>query len=595
MTLKFNDLTTKNFMSFGAITQSIKFDKPLTLILGSNLDTGGDAANSRNGAGKSSIINALSYVLYGQALANIRKDALVNLTNGKQMLVTLTFEKNGAQYRIERGRKPNILKFFVNNNLQKSGVGEDDSQGDSRETQKEIEKVLGMSHTMFRHTVALNTYSEPFLSMKATDQREIIEQLLGITLLSEKAEALKVQIKDTKDKISAEQYRIEGVKAANDNVQRSIDNMIGKSRAWEAKKASDIDQLAASIAKLEELDIGAELAAHEAIGEWNQKSSIIVDIEKQLNTHRSILTRASRLLDKSTADRANMKECVCPTCSQSIDIDKHNTLVSLADETIVQAATQVEQAQSDVDSLSVAIIAQGALGKKPITYYRTVSEALGHKSSLDSMNTRLATRVEELNPFEDQIAELRTTAIQPIIWDLANTLSKTKDHQEFLLKLLTNKDSFIRKKIIEQNLAYLNSRLSYYTGKLGLPHKVVFENDLTVTLTQLGQELDFQNLSRGEMNRLTLGLSFAFRDVWENLYDSVNLLFIDEILDTGMDSAGIEDGLALLKKIARERGKNIYWISHKDELISRVDNILRAVKEGGFTTIVNPEESIANP
>ena len=161
-----------------------------------------------------------------------------------------------------------------------------------------------------------------------------------------------------------------------------------------------------------------------------------------------------------------------------------------------------------------------------------------------------------------------------------------------MLKLLTNKDSFIRKKIIDQNLAYLNNRLTYYLDKLGLPHQVVFQNDLNVEITQLGQDLDFDNLSRGERNRLILGLSFAFRDVWESLYQNINLLFIDELIDSGMDTAGVENSLGVLKKMARERGKNIYLISHKDELVGRVNHVLRVVKENGFTSYANDLEVV---
>ena len=196
---------------------------------------------------------------------------------------------------------------------------------------------------------------------------------------------------------------------------------------------------------------------------------------------------------------------------------------------------------------------------------------------------------------QEQIVELKKTAIQEIKWDIINDLIALKDHQEFLHKLLTNKDSFIRKKIIDQNLTYLNKRLTYYIDKLGLPHLVVFQNDLTVEITQLGQELDFDNLSRGERNRLILSMSFAFRDVWEGLYQNINLLFIDELIDSGMDSAGVESALAVLKKLARDRNKNIYLISHKEELIGRVNNVLRVVKENGFTSYESNPEYVEAP
>jgi DNA repair exonuclease SbcCD ATPase subunit len=165
-----------------------------------------------------------------------------------------------------------------------------------------------------------------------------------------------------------------------------------------------------------------------------------------------------------------------------------------------------------------------------------------------------------------------------------NELVRVKEHQEFLYKLLTNKDSYIRKRIIDQNLSYLNARLSQYLDRIGLPHTVVFMNDLSVNITELGRELDFDNLSRGERNRLILSMSWAFRDVWESLYSPINLLFIDELIDNGLDTQGVENALALLKKMSRERHKSIWLVSHRDELAGRVENILKVVKENGFTS-----------
>jgi DNA repair exonuclease SbcCD ATPase subunit len=167
-----------------------------------------------------------------------------------------------------------------------------------------------------------------------------------------------------------------------------------------------------------------------------------------------------------------------------------------------------------------------------------------------------------------------------------------KEHMDFLYKLLTSKDSFIRKRIIDQNLAFLNKRLQLYLDKTGLPHQVVFQNDLTVEITELGRDLDFDNLSRGERNRLILSMSWAFRDVWESLYQSINLLFIDELVDNGLDAAGVESALSVLKKMSRERNKNIYLISHKDELSSRVNNILKVIKDNGFTSYSNDTETV---
>ena len=161
--LKIKNISVKNFMSVGNVTQAVHFDNHgLTLVLGNNIDLGGDG--SRNGTGKTTIVNALSFALFGNALYNIKKDNLINKTNNKQMLVTVEFEKDGMEYRIERGRKPNVFKYMVNN-IDSSDDITDEMQGEGKLSQHAIEKVLGMSHTMFKHVVALNTYTEPFLSM----------------------------------------------------------------------------------------------------------------------------------------------------------------------------------------------------------------------------------------------------------------------------------------------------------------------------------------------------------------------------------------------------------------------------------------------
>jgi DNA repair exonuclease SbcCD ATPase subunit len=203
---------------------------------------------------------------------------------------------------------------------------------------------------------------------------------------------------------------------------------------------------------------------------------------------------------------------------------------------------------------------------------------------LTNLEQQIATKKIETDPYNEQIEEMHQRALQEITYDALNDLTRLQEHQEFLLKLLTSKDSFIRKKIIEQNLSYLNARLTHYLDRVGLPHTVVFQNDLTVSIEELGRELDFDNLSRGERNRLILSMSWAFRDVFESLYQPINLLFIDEMIDNGLDTQGVEASLALLKQMSRERNKSIWLVSHRDELAGRVENILKVVKENGFTS-----------
>ena len=584
--IKVKSLTVKNFMSVGNQTQAVDFEKEqLTLVLGENLDMGGDDSGNRNGTGKTTIINALSYSLFGQALTNIKRDNLINNINQKNMLVTVLFERDGLEYRIERGRKPNVLKFYINNQEQEADL--DESQGDSRKTQESIQTLLGMSHMMFKHILALNTYTEPFLSMKANDQREVIEQLLGITTLSEKADLLKEQIKSTKDQITQENANIEATKASNDRIKATIESLALKKKTWYVRKEEEVKAIETAIRHLQAVDIVSEIEAQTTLKTWSETREMVKGLVREKASLESSSGQAAKALQKLESQIKDTEDHTCYACGSTLHDANLGMILEKLNKDLKESKDYYDSIQEKLNEVTAKIDTIGEVPAKPNTFYDHIEEAYEHKSNLDNLYIQYDAKKLEEDPYQEQIDELEKTAIQEIDWNVINTLTRLKEHQEFLLKLLTNKDSFIRKKIIDQNLSYLNQRLTYYLDKTGLPHQVTFQNDLQVEITQLGQDLDFDNLSRGERNRLILSLSWSFRDMWENLYQPINLLFIDELIDSGMDTAGVENSLAILKKMARESNKNIYLISHKDELIGRVNNVLRVIKENGYTSYAN--------
>ena len=537
--IKIKDLTVRNFMSVGNQTQAVDFDKQqLTLVLGENLDQGGDDSGSRNGTGKTTIINALSYALYGNALTNIRKNNLINKTNSKGMLVTLSFEKDNHQYRIERGRSPNLLKFYINNQEQ---VDIDESQGDSRKTQESIDTLLGMSHNMFKHIVALNTYTEPFLSMRTNDQRDIIEQLLGITILSEKADVLKNDIRDTKDNLSQETMRINALQSANVKIDETIDGLKSKQKAWISKRSTDTIKLKEAIDELEHLDIETELESHEKLANWTEHNNSILALNKEKSTLETAQLRANKSVSKVEKDILELDNAACYTCGQELHADKKEEILNKKSKELTDADAYLTEVTDKLNLVVSDLTKIGDINGRPNTFYETAKEAYDHRQNVDNLTIAWNNKKDESDPYQEQVDD---------------------------------------------------NRLTNYLDRLGLPHSVTFQNDLSVEITQLGQDLDFDNLSRGERNRLILGMSFAFRDVWESLYQNINLLFIDELIDSGMDSNGVECALSVLKKMARERDKNIYLISHKDELIGRVNNVLKVIKENGFTSYENDVQVI---
>ncbi len=578
--IKFKTLTVKNFMSVGNVTQAINFEgQDLTLVLGQNIDLGGDDAGSRNGTGKTTILNALSFALFGDALTNIKRDNLVNKTNERGMVVSCEFEIDGKTYKIERGRKPAIIKFYVDGQED----ADDEAQGDSRETQKDITKLLGMSHIMFQNIVALHTYAPPFFGLRAGEQKDIIEQLLGITVLSEKAEVLKEELKKTKEVIKEEEIRLDEIERNNEKIQSSIDALQTRQRGWLAQQKDDIAKLTLSIEELMKVDIKDEIERHKKLETYRENFEKKRTWERELATVQTAIKQSTKQLTEILDSIDKTQNKTCPTCGGTMEDDKHQSMVAKLETDRTEFEKYVEDLVSQELALTDKIKTIGDL-EQPETYYDTAQEAYKHENTVEYLGEQLETKTKEQDPYQEQIDELKTSAVQELSYHKMNNLRKLQDHQEFLYKLLTSKDSFVRKRVIDQNLTYLNSRLAFYLDKTGLPHEVKFQSDLTVEITELGRDLDFDNLSRGERNRLILSLCWAFRDVWEMLYHNINTMFIDELVDSGMDTAGVENAIGILKQIARERKKNIYLISHRDELQGRVNNVLKVTKENGFTS-----------
>jgi hypothetical protein len=473
------------------------------------------------------------------------------------------------------------MKFYVGDAEQEIT---DEAQGDSRQTQAEITKMIGMSHEMFKHIVALNTYTEPFLNLRANEQKAIIEQLLGITLLSEKADVLKELLKNTKDAIKEEEYRIKAEQEANVAIQEQINSLRLRQTMWNKKHNDDITSLIDAINELEKININEELKAHVDLAAFNTTSEKIKITTIELKRAIKDSNIKEKVIKQLKEDIVDLQDNKCHACGQELHEEKHEEVLAGKEKDLAEEEITFKYFKELVVKFKKELEELGTLGSKPETFYSTEQEAYQHKSSIDSLTTQQNDKATEEDPYSEQITEMEDQALKEIDYSVMNDLELMREHQDFLYKLLTNKDSFIRKRIIDQNLSYLNSRLSYYLDEIGLPHTVEFQSDLTVLITELGRDLDFDNLSRGERNRFILSLSWAFRDVYESLYGPINLLFIDELVDSGMDASGVEGALKVLKKMSRESNKSIWLVSHKDELAGRVNNILTVTKEAGFTS-----------
>ena len=577
-------------MSVGNVTQAVTLNQDeLTLVLGNNIDLGGDG--SRNGTGKTTLINALSYGLYGKALTNIKQNNLINKTNGKGMMVTVDFTYNGNDYRIERGRSPNVFHFLRDGMELGDNSIENAGQGEMRMTQVEVESIIGISHAMFKHIVALNTYTEPFLSLRSSDQRELIEELLGITELSRKAEVLREISKNTKEQIKEEEYTLKGKEDTNTRILKSIKDIERRQKVWSNKQTTDVEALESALNSLSHVDIKAELQNHALLVTYNENLTARNQATSWINSIESDNTKQSILVERLESEIKLIEDHKCHSCGQDIHDTKQEEILTAKNTLKNEAVSQLATNEISLIEHNTLIDGIGSVGDKPLTFYDTLSDAYEHQNSVEKLAEQIELNKKTEDPYAEQIADMRDSSLEDVDYGHMNSLVSLLEHQEFLMKLLTNKDSFIRKKIIDQNLSYLNSRLAYYLDKLGLPHDVIFQSDLTVEITELGRDLDFDNLSRGERNRLILGLSWSFRDIFESLYSTINVLFVDELIDSGMDTNGVESSLAVLKKMSRDGNRSVFLISHRDELQGRVESVLNVIKENGFTSFSHEEES----
>lgn len=583
--LDLNKVTLRNFMSVGNVTQTVELDREgLTLILGENVDLGG--TNARNGVGKSSLLHAISFGLYGVPVSSIKKDNLVNSTNQKNMVVTIEFSREGKNYRIERGRKPAFMRYYIDDGLVSDP--EDESQGDSRNTQEEITRVLGLSHQLFCHIVAMNTITAPFLILRPGEQREIIEELLGITVISARSEVLKEIIKNTKESIKEEEMRNKALVESNIRIHRTIEDLKRKRDDWDTRQQAKTNEAVILLEELTKVDAEEEVANHEKLEMFKVLTAELSKTQKDRDRNERDLVRISGSYDRLLLQIEATENHQCHECGQKLHSEQHQetlnrlvTELTEVEKTMIALGVEIESQDAAIKEYEVAL---SGLGKKPTTVYGTLKEAMSHKSMVEAIREEVNRETNAANPYEDQITTLEQTGLQEVDTKAIDELNVVLKHQELLHKLLTNKDSFIRKKIIDQNINHLNHRLNFYLEKLNLPHEVVFKSDLSVDITLAGRDFDYAQLSRGEGTRVNLAISWSFRDVFENLCSPVNLLIIDEFLDNGIDPQGSELSLDLMKVMARERLRNIYLISHKEEIVARVNKILKVTKENGFTS-----------
>lgn len=585
--IRFTSLTIKNFLSYGAVPTVIPLDRPgTTLILGEDLDnsSGGTGAN---GVGKTVIINALAYGVYDKPISNISKDNLINNINKAHMEVIVEFYKGQDKFVIRRvraekkGATGNYVHLFKND--------QDITPDSATNTNKTIEEIIGLPYELFVRIVVFSATHQPFLDLPVRhatgpNQTDIIEELFDLKTLTERANTLKEHAKDLDLKIKSMRERHALLEDEHERHSGQLESARRRVNEWEENHIQEIANLARKLQKFADIDVAEEREL------WDKLQSSTTqrdELESRIKTHEKDLKRAEREAKTAREELAHLADDECPACHQPIadakqKIEETQKLLSEAETDAGEHEKQLSTLEQESAEHTAAI--------------KTISEQLKLKTlkELEEAETKTSEyerRIEEMdaqeNPHMDALQELEGVQLEEINSDELDDLIKRQDHMKFLLKLLTKKDSFVRRTMLDKNLPFLNERLSHYLTNLGLSHQVEFTQEMTASITQFGRVLDFGNLSNGQRARVNIALSFAFRDVLQSLHQRINICMLDEVLDVGLDEIGVKAAARMLKRKARDESLSLYVITHRGEIDSAFDHRMTIQMKDGFSQVLD--------
>ena len=587
--IEFEEVTLRNFMSFGNATTKFNLKrKGTTLIIGENHDDTTEGMGA-NGVGKTTIANAISYALFDRPISKIaKKDGLINNINCKQMEVTLRFTiDQKTKVYIRRVRKDKSGSDANAVWLEVDGV---DKTVDSRGTNAAIERLIGIPYELFVRIVVFSASNTPFLDLPqshptAPNQRDVVEELFGLTVLSERSAKLKLAIKDEESRLALLDQKIASQEEEISRHQSLLLSTKKRIDTWEVQKVDQISHYEAQLASIAGVDLDREREIHNAVAEYVLKLKESNDV---MSRHSSTISSLTKQISGFKSELNHLLDATCPYCKQDFEGSKVKALavgvqveeaeLKLSELTDQQAVLEAEYAEMYDQMLAVK-------ATKTVDKLSVLENIAQQKSIIES---KLETTKAGENPYHETLTDLAANAPAPVDYTEINDVKKYIEHQKFLLKLLVKNESFVRKSLVNNNLAFMNSKLADYVSFLGLPFRVRFEQDMACVISKFGRDIEFGNLSAGQRARLNLAISFAFKDVRERLSNRVNICMMDEALDHGLDSIGISAAARLIKEVARKNNLAMYVITHRDEIKSVFDSVVTVVMKDGFSSIKDP-------
>ena len=614
MRIKFDILRIQNFYSYGE-KQEIdfkNFSSTVVLIDGVDKDTEG----SKIGSGKSSLMAALTYAIFGETVSNVKANEIVNYIKGKDALVELEFFVEKTKYKIERGRKPKVLNIFkqIQDIKETNGLGwQNISKADDRDNDEELKKLFRMNFETFLQTSFFSVASEhnkPFLNMVPSSQKKVLENIFNFDIHN-------MQISDVKDRMRDEQVKLadlessaKEIKYANEQIQEQIERLRVSYEKFENRRQKEIESLHEKIAFYKTINIDEEKEKYDFSSELKEHkitiNESIAELKSSQKDVKATIAAESRELEiliekyeKEQKKNKSLKGNICPTCNQEWE---DQNAIDLSDERIKRYEQEIHKYEKSIKQYEkTASQIKKSLDEKRELLIE-IKEAMDEielsveKKELDNIDIVVSGLNKELEQISNQenhySAEIEANKIMLREIDMSfidNIAANINDYKTYvkISEDPKNRGKFLRRYIKQSNdiLREFKKLIPDYNIHLQ------FNPDFTIRVMKLGKEVNPGSLSNGEkrigniMIMMTLMKVFKLKNNVE--FDAI---FMDEVLDSGINGTLLESVYTFIKNVAKQEKMKVYLISHREEIKEKVKEVIMVTKSRGISTIaINPK------